>query len=173
MAVAEGTVKVHRQGPTLIVQVVGWGRMQQSLPLRRFFETCMKEGATGVRVDLRHCTYLDSTFLGTLLFLRRQLQQKCCGNLVLVSPSAECCQLLHQIGVAELFMRDQCDEDECGWQDLCGDRSDAHAFNRTVVEAHQELANLGGSAGAAFQAVAKGLTEDWEKQQRQADRSSL
>jgi hypothetical protein len=28
---------------------------------------------TAVRVDLRRCTYLDSTFRGILLFLRRSL----------------------------------------------------------------------------------------------------
>jgi hypothetical protein len=37
---------------------------------------------------------------------------------------------------------------------------DAGAFNRNVVRAHQELANVPGTAGATFQRVAECLARD-------------
>src|SRR5262245_5562772 len=69
MATPEGTVRVQQQDKRVWVQVTGWGRMQQALPLRRFAEQCLAQGADSIRIDLRQCTYLDSTFLGTLLHL--------------------------------------------------------------------------------------------------------
>jgi len=46
----------------------GWAH---GMALRGYAEQAFAAGATGLRIDLRHCTYMDSTFLGTLLFLKR------------------------------------------------------------------------------------------------------
>jgi anti-anti-sigma factor len=140
--------------------------MQQALPLRRFAEQCLCEGAGGIRVDLRDCTYLDSTFLGTLLHLRRAARRRG-SDLTLVAPSAECRRLLQQIGVEDAFPIQVMDETAApAWQDLDPGKADARAFNQTVVEAHQELASLGGRAGETFQPVAECLNREWEEQQR-------
>ena len=84
----QGTIRLHRQGQTATFQVTGLGRMYQSLPVRRFCEQYLSEGMTTFRLDLRHCTYLDSTFLGTMLLLRRLIERRHGSQFLVVSPSA-------------------------------------------------------------------------------------
>jgi anti-anti-sigma factor len=133
--------------------------MYQSMPLRRLGEKFLAEGITSLRVDLRHCTYLDSTFLGTLLTLRRA-SKKGHTDFILVSPSAECCRLFHQMGVDDCLPAISTPEQTGEWTELPCEPPDADTFNRNVIQAHQELANLGGPAGEAFQAVARCLEKD-------------
>src|SRR5436309_2251239 len=98
MDAPQSTVRVHLQGPTVTFQVEGRGRMANSLPLRRLAEQALAGGATALRVDLRRCTHMDSTFLGTLLQLKRAAGRKG-ASLVLVSPSPECHELLRQMAL--------------------------------------------------------------------------
>jgi anti-anti-sigma factor len=162
MAIAqtEGAVRVHQEGPTVTFQVVGWGRMHQSMPVRRYSDQCLSAGATTLRVDLRHCTYVDSTFLGTLLLLRRNTLRRPGCQFLLVSPSEECRRLFKQMGVEDCLPAVTGAETPAEkWTDLACDES-VDTFNRNVVQAHQELANLGGPTGKAFRGVARCLTKD-------------
>ena len=86
MATPRGTIRVCQDCRTVTFQVVGWGRMYQSMPLRRLGEKLLTEGIDSFRVDLRHCTYIDSTFLGTLLTLKRVSKKGNQAQFVLVSP---------------------------------------------------------------------------------------
>jgi anti-sigma B factor antagonist len=165
MAASQGTIRVQRGTDQVDVRVIGWGNMHHGLPLRRFAEQCLKQGASCFRVDLRQCTYLDSTFLGTLLHVKRLLGRRM-GRLVLLSPSPECLRLFQQMGIEHVFTTET--EGECcdgTWEELAGVCDDPQGFNRTVVEAHQELAKLDGPAGEKFGPVARCLTRDWNAQQ--------
>ncbi len=161
MIAQQGLIRMNQGAQGFTVQVLGWGRMNQSLPVRRLGENCLAEGAGPFRVDLRQCTYLDSTFLGTLLYLQRTARRLGKGQLVLVSPSTECCRLFKQIGVEGCFAVDnQPDFDSDDWQEVTCPVDDVEAFNQNVIQAHEELANVGGPAGEKFQAVARCLQRD-------------
>ena len=41
MVVQQGLVRVRQDAQGVTVQVVGWGRMQQSMPVRRLGENCL------------------------------------------------------------------------------------------------------------------------------------
>ncbi len=159
MATPQGLVRVRREAASIAVQVEGWGRMAQSLPLRRYVEQASAAGVNAVFVDLRRCTYVDSTFLGTLLYLRRYLLKRG-GDLELIAPSPECAKLFHQLGVHDAFHTRAAEASAGPWSELCRDIDDVNAFNRNVIEAHQELANLSGTAGATFKAVSRCLAKD-------------
>jgi anti-anti-sigma factor len=164
MAIAQtqGAVRVHQEGSTVTFQVSGWGRMHQSMPVRRFCDKCLAGGATTLRVDLRHCTYLDSTFLGTLLLLRRHTLRRPGCQFLLVSPSEECRRLFKQMGVEDCLPAvSGTDVSPEGWTELTCEEN-AETFNRNVVQAHQELANLGGPTGKVFEGAARCLTKDLE-----------
>jgi anti-anti-sigma factor len=164
MASQQGSVRVCREAETVTFQVVGWGRMLQSMPVRRFAEMSLADGARELRVDLRRCTYVDSTFLGTLLYLRRTVNRYD-ARLVLVSPAPECCRLFRQMGVEDCLpavTAEECTADN--WTELACEADSADAFNRNVLQAHEELANLGGAAGRQFEAVARGLAKDLRDQ---------
>jgi anti-anti-sigma factor len=159
MATQQGSIRVCQDCQAVTFQVVGWGRMYQSMPLRRLSERLLAEGSSSVYVDLRYCTYLDSTFLGTLLTLKRA-SKKSRGQFALISPSAECCRLFKQMGVEDCLPAVTAPEPAGDWIELPCEAEDADTFNRNVIQAHQELASLGGAAGKAFQAVARCLEKD-------------
>jgi anti-sigma B factor antagonist len=162
MTTPQGTVRFCRERDAPTFQVLGWGTMKQSLAFRRRAEEMLAGGAPSLRVDLRHCTYLDSTFLGTLLTLQRTARCRGC-RFLLISPSTNCCRLFQQMGIEEVFATEAAAEPEpIAWTDLACEREDACLFNRNVVQAHQELADLGGKAGAVFGEVARKLAREWD-----------
>ena len=161
MTSPHGVIRIHQQEQTLTFQVVGWGQMATSLPVRQFTEQALAQGVRRLCFDLRHCTYLDSTFLGTLLFLQRAAKRRIGGELILVSPSPDCVKLLHQLGVEACFRCLEAEElTALAWTELVRDTSDAVAFNHNVLQAHQELAGLAGTCGETFQPVARRLEQD-------------
>ena len=162
MAAAQGTVRVHVYDQAVTFRVEECGTMNHSLPLRRLAEQGLASGMTAVRIDLRHCTYMDSTFIGTLLCLQRACQCRGQSTLSLVSPSPECCQLLKQMGIEQVFRIELAEElSGITWMELTA-AADVTSFKHNVVQAHQELANLPGPAGEPFRWRGRRLTEELE-----------
>jgi len=156
----QGIVRVHQEDHVITIQVLGWGNMNQSMPVRKLAEQMLAGGGATLRVDLRHCTYIDSTFLGTLLHMRRLSHRDNC-ELVLVSPSAQCCRILQQMGVEECLPSVVAEElEESAWTELPSEADSVETFNRNVIEAHRELANLDSDAGKSMRSVAQCLSKD-------------
>ena len=153
MTAPANIVRFHQEGPTATFKVDGRGTMHQSSSLRRQAEACISGGALSVNVDLRDCTYLDSTFLGTLIFLDKQLRLRQ-GQFSLIAPSQACTKLLRQMGLDE-YMSENPDavSPTTGWTELPTIVNDSQTMRRTVEQAHQELAALPGKAGAQFEEV--------------------
>src|SRR5262249_46314840 len=118
MATAQGTVRFRQQDDTVTFRVEGRGTMNQSLPMRRCAERCLESGATSVLIDLRDCTYMDSTFLGTLLTLKKFLTLRH-GEMTLIAPSPSCCRILQQMGLNEVLPTQAAEgEPGAGWIEL-------------------------------------------------------
>jgi anti-anti-sigma regulatory factor len=165
MAEPQGTVRVLRQGQTISFHVVGRATAALGLPLRRCAEQALADGAGELRFDLRRCTHMDSTFLGTLLYLKRVVARRGEGELTLVAPSAQCCRLLEQMGLVGVFPTAAAEEGEVGdGTELMEDLQDITAFKRNVIQAHEELACLPGPAGEQFRAVVRCLAQDADAQ---------
>jgi anti-anti-sigma factor len=167
MATAQGIVRFRQQDHTVTFRVEGRGTMNQSLPLRRCAERYLEGGITHVLIDLRDCTYMDSTFLGTLLTLKKSLTLRQ-GEMTLIAPSPSCCRILQQMGLNEVLPTQAAEgEQSAGWTEL-GNEADPGSFKRNVVQAHEELANLPGPAGEQFKAVVRCMAQaDKEKQANQ------
>ena len=165
MPTPQGIVRVCQANGAATFQVVGWGKMDMGLPIRRYAEQALASGVRCLKFELQDCTYIDSTFLGTLLILKR-VANKSQAEFFLVAPSDDCRKLLHQLGVLEVF---PCTAAEAtldrGWTELAR-TEDVHAFNHNVVQAHRELAELGGVCGEKFEPVARCL----EKELKPGDR---
>ncbi|MBM4072021.1 MAG: hypothetical protein FJ271_24310 [Planctomycetes bacterium] len=48
------------------------------------------------------------------------------------------------------------------WRELSCPADDVNAFNQNVIQAHEELANVGGPAGEQFKAVVRCLQDNKE-----------
>jgi anti-anti-sigma factor len=160
MSPARGVVRVYRDDQALIFQVEGRATMAHSPAVRRLAEQSLARGVRVLRVDLRHSTYLDSTFLGTLLVLKRTVDRQGLAEFTLVCPSPECERLLEMMGLNSLFASVTMEEPATvPLVEFTGDFNDVAAFRHDVMQAHQELASLPGSAGAPFRAVTRCLEQ--------------
>src|SRR3954463_2228833 len=86
MTTPANVVRFHQEDQTATFKVDGRGTMHQSSSLRRQAEACISGGTLRINIDLRDCTYMDSTFLGTLIFLDKQLRKQQ-GHFSLIAPS--------------------------------------------------------------------------------------
>jgi anti-anti-sigma regulatory factor len=157
------SLRVLQHAATAWLQVEGRATCKESLPVRRYGERCLASGMAGLQLDLRRCTYMDSTFLGTLLFLQRLYSNRPAPVLRLVAPSPECRLLLEQMGVLDIFtIMDRVDAPSGVWVPLA-ELADTLDLKRNVVLAHQELARVPGPAGEPFRKVMSCLAGDSEK----------
>jgi anti-sigma B factor antagonist len=155
-----GSLRMRRQAECITFQVEGWATMRHSLPLRRAAEQALARGVRAIHVDLTPCAYMDSTFLGTLLFLRRAAE-RASSSFALVGLSPACEQLMQQMGLADVFPVQAETSPAAGcWDEVPLGQDDPEAFNRNVARAHEELARVPGQAGATFQRVAQCLAKD-------------
>jgi len=165
MATPRSVVSVCRQDSVLFCRVEGWGTMSHSLPLRQYAEACLGQGATALRIDLQHCDYMDSTFLGTLVCLSRKFGRCAPEGFGLVGPSSRCRELLAKMKLDAVLPVRPADLPQGGWTELpCS--KDEEGFQSCVVQAHQELANVPGPAGDCFHDVAAALIREFEARER-------
>jgi anti-anti-sigma factor len=162
MAPSGDKMRVCEDDQQIVFQVRGRGTMKQAPALRERAEQALADGVRRLHVDLRHCHYLDSTFLGSLLFLMRAVRKLEHAEFALVSPSAECRQLLQKMRLDSVHSMVELEElPEYLWTDLA-EISDAECFDRCVVEAHRELADTPGGPDAMFAGLAKRLMDEWK-----------
>jgi len=156
-------VRVSQYGPRLELQVQGRGNMQQCPALRRWVEERVGRGCTCVWIDLSRATHLDSTFIGTLLILNRRLLAGGGERIMLAAPSAACAALLSQMHVQNQFVVSNDPPEPRHWQDelrVEGNTLSSYGFKQSVVDAHQELADLGGPASEQFRELATQMAEE-------------
>jgi anti-anti-sigma factor len=174
MAAQQGSVRVYRHDQAVTFRVEGQATMHHSPAVRRYAEQSLTAGTTALSVDLRRCIHMDSTFLGTLLFLKRLVERGEGGTFVLISPSSQCRQLLREMGLEKIFAVVDAEEPAPDvWTELGSGPGDLTAFKRNVVQAHQELGRLDGPAGDTFRVLAAEMAQelnaenpDGEKEQK-------
>ena len=161
MAAQSGRVRVYQHNQTVTFQVEGQATMQHSPTVRQYAEQSLSAGMTAISVDLRRCIHMDSTFLGTLLFLKRLVERQEKGEFVLVSPSSQSRQLLREMGLEKIFAVVDVEELAADvWTDLKSGPGDLTAFKRNVVQAHQELGRLEGPTGETFRVLATEMAQE-------------
>jgi anti-sigma B factor antagonist len=96
-------ILVTRSGNLGFVKVVGRGSFQNASCLKAFYQKLLKNGVNRFVIDLDACTYLDSTFLGTLLPLGRQLKAAGNGLLHILNVNPRNLELLRNLGLDRLI----------------------------------------------------------------------
>ena len=89
--------------PEVWIRVAGRGSFQNSPALKDFSRRLMDEGRRKFVVDLKDCTALDSTFMGTLASLAIRLRDLGGGELWVVNRNERNTELLAGLGIDTLF----------------------------------------------------------------------
>ena len=99
----KSTVLVAREADVAYIQVNGRGSFQNAGHLKGFYSEVIKEGAQRFVIDLKNCTYLDSTFLGTMTGLGLKLKDSPQGRLQIINASTRNLELMQNLGLDRLF----------------------------------------------------------------------
>ena len=153
------TLTIRRTESGYVFVVSGRGTLRSSPTVQKFIREAIDNGSDVV-LDLSDCEYLDSTFLGCLLILH-QHGTRSAGSFAVHAGEAAQQKLLSGARLHKvLSLADQCPE--CIGDAVTLDISevDRSEFGQHVLEAHQQLAALGGPAAAKFRAVADQLAKE-------------
>ncbi|PAW76909.1 MAG: hypothetical protein B9S32_13350 [Verrucomicrobia bacterium Tous-C9LFEB] len=98
-------ILVARKDELAVIQICGRGSFQNAGAVKSFYQELLQQGVSRFVVDLNECTYLDSTFLGTLTGLGMRLKDKSAGKgkLHIVNVNARNVELLRNLGLDRLF----------------------------------------------------------------------
>jgi anti-anti-sigma regulatory factor len=158
---SQGSLRIRKLDHTVTFQANGWVNMQLSPRLRQCASQCLAEGARMIEMDLRDCSGMDSTFIGTLLIMQKELKSRQLPSLRLVAPSQACQTILKRMRVGQLFaVVDQNDPTPTDWSDLPRTPDPLFNLQGTILFAHQELAALPDEAGAPFRALAAQMSRE-------------
>lgn len=89
--------------PEVWIRVEGRGSFQNSAALKEFSRRQIDDGRRQFVVDLKNCTAMDSTFMGTLASLAIRLHDMGGGDLWVVNRNERNTELLAGLGIDTLF----------------------------------------------------------------------
>jgi len=165
-------IRFQQSPECLTFAIFGRGTMKQTPALTSRARQALESGQA-VRVELADCSYLDSTFLGTLVGLARCAKTAPSHEFTLVAPSPECKVLIEQMGLDRLILiLPPGEERDEPWEVLQiseGPDTPPAALQETIVRAHEHLAQAPGPAAQPFKLIAAKLAAAWEAQKQKND----
>jgi anti-anti-sigma factor len=157
------TLRVGRTASGFLVQVEGRGTLSESPALQEFAIQSLDgpSGPSTVVVDLSHCDYLDSTFLGCLVSLHHKFNRKSPHRFQVAASSDKRQKLLapthlhHVLDLTDVSPEPISDVLEVSRPVVPG-----ADLGRHVMECHRRLAELGGSRASSFRSIADQLARE-------------
>ena len=155
-------LRVGRTTSGFLVQVQGWGTLRESPALREFAVQSLDDPrASTVVVDLSHCDYLDSTFLGCLVSLHRKYNRTSPHRFQVAASCDQCQKLLAPTHLNHLLdVTEVCPEPVSDVLEVSRPLLPTHDLGRHIMECHRQLAELGGSQVASFRSIADHLARE-------------
>jgi anti-anti-sigma regulatory factor len=156
--------------------VEGKGTHLNSQPLRDFLFGMMDSGFRHFEIDLANCTYMDSTFIGTLVGVGLRIRKICLAKLSIRRLSPRNRELLQTLGVEQFFDIDTDSQsplaDETQLRVLPAGLASKLERAETMLEAHQTLAGANQSNEPRFKDCIQFLKEDLVRMKAQNKTSS-
>lgn len=143
----------------LVIRLVGRGTMCESPAFREAALRALDQGT--VIFDATGCDYLDSTFLGCLIGLKKSCEHSAKRRFLIAASAAARIKLFCTSSLDRYFdFVDECPEilDQCATIDI--GRIERDEFGRHVLRCHEQLAEMGGREAPAFRAIAERLAKE-------------
>ena len=157
---AAHSIQVGQATQTKVVRVSGKGTHKESLSFHAFVDRTLQSTADNVVVDLAACTYLDSTFLGSLVRLCK------CHNAehrrFLIAASAVKQRELFASSQLHKFLafRDAPPAVSGDWLDVDTKTTNKHTAGRHVMECHRSIGDLDVPDADKFSDIADRLEDE-------------
>jgi anti-anti-sigma regulatory factor len=163
----EQDLKIGEAGDVYVVTAVGRANFEYAVPIRELVNS--NEGRRTIRVDLKDCTAMDSTFMGVLSMGGLKAADN--GSAFEIYNASEALKRnLSDLGVDELFaFREGSPGAVTGSADA-PKNADLLTTAETVEEAHRKLVEADGANESRFRAVIDLAAADVEKLKQQQNK---
>jgi len=163
-------ILVGRIGQIFWMRVEGKGSFQNSVQVKRCFQTMIEKGERHFVVDLERCPIMDSTFLGTLTGAALSLRESGSGEVSVLNANSRNQQLLSSLGLDHILDVDSDGskysserKQVCGELNTCAEeaapgRKEEQAAQ--VLAAHQALTQANVENAARFRDVIEFLEQE-------------
>jgi len=155
-------LRVGRTTDGYVVRVAGRGSRHESPGLRTLAIAALDASpeATFV-IDLSPCEYLDSTFLGCLVGLHKQLNRGSSPRLLIDGSEEKLHRLFGPSGLDRILPRRGFGGEHVSrWRTVPTADLDPHELGLHLLRCHRELAGVGGPQADAFAAIAYQLERE-------------
>lgn len=148
----------------ILIRIVGRGTFAESPAFKEFVRRCLdSEGHPKVVIDVSRCEYLDSTFMGCLIWLHKLVEPD--ARLQFFGPPAKLrdlfafCLLDRVLNITQ-----DCPAAVDEFVVLTMVDIEQQELGRHIAECHQRLAALGTKEAARMQSVADRLSQELDNQ---------
>lgn len=153
------TIAIQRTASGYLFRVAGRGTLRESPAVRDFVCGAIDDGAQ-IIIDLSDCEYLDSTFLGCLVMMQQRGKTKD-GSFRLFADQETRDRLFHTCRLDHLLQfADGLPETDGEPVRLEITELDRQEFCRHLVDAHEQLAELGGPSAETFRHIVEQLRQE-------------
>jgi anti-anti-sigma regulatory factor len=150
---------IGRCAKGLVIRIVGRGTMQESLAFRAAVEH--SPAVALVVFDAMQCDYVDSTFLGCLIWMKKACERPPERQFVIAASKATRIKLFSSSSLGGYFdFIEACPEPVDKLVKVDAEKFAPAELGRHIMRCHELLADLGGEKAGAFKAVADRLAKE-------------
>lgn len=156
------SILVGTANRTVWVRVEGKGSFLNSTGLKEFAKEMINRGFREFAIDLKNCTVMDSTFMGTLAGIALRLRELGQGNLRVTNLNERNSDLLSNLGLDQLFVIEprNTPPEMTTETPLAGAAPDKVTQAQTMLEAHEACVEANEANAAKFKDVLEYLKQD-------------
>ncbi len=157
------SILVQQAGPVGLIHVVGRGSFKNASQVKQFAEMAPSLGILRFIFDLRECTHMDSTFMGTMAGLAIEARTRGQKPLKVVLVSPTLLEMLQTLGLDHLLEIHQSAAEladpSCTAVGMEQKEQCKNEISRLMLEAHENLVEADFSNATRFQDVLSFLRE--------------
>jgi anti-anti-sigma regulatory factor len=152
-------LSIGRFSKGIVLRIVGRGTMTESPAFRAAFE---HGPAAGIVVfDATRCDYVDSTFLGCLIWMKKACERSAERSFVIAASDSTRIKLFSTSSLSGYFnFIDACPKTVDTFVKIDVGKLHPEELGRHVMHCHELLADMGGDKPQAFKAVADRLAQE-------------
>ena len=159
----KANIMIARDSDSCSIKVVGRATFECSSPIKNFADNIVSGVIKIITIDLKECTWMDSTFMGTLATLG--IHAKKASIVVnILNSSDKNIKLLRELGIYKLFFYDSVapKTKSNAWEDITGNRlqKNKKIMAETVLHAHETLMDVDKKNINKFKKVVELVKED-------------
>ena len=159
----QNMIEVGELDKKVYIRVTGAGNFKNSSPFKDFFHLMLDRSCTDFMIDLKHCTAMDSTFMGVIAGMAVLLKDSCDKTLLVINVSNHNLNLLSTLGIDKFLAIETKDKTRpAELSSLEQKRVSKKKLAKNMLDAHAILMNISDENRIKFKDVYDFLERELE-----------